>query len=45
MELYARDVPLCPLSYGPHIVVHGWHVRNVELTTSGMPKLALVELD
>jgi ABC-type transport system substrate-binding protein len=45
MELVARDVPLVPLCYGPHIVVHGWHVRNVELTASGMPRLALVELD
>lgn len=45
MELVARDAPLCPLCYGPHIVVHGWHVSNVELTASGMPRLALVELE
>lgn len=45
MELVTRDAPLCPLCYGPHIVVHGWHVSNVELTASGMPRLALVELE
>lgn len=45
MELVTRDAALCPLSYGAHIVVHGWHLRNVELTASGVPRLALVELD
>jgi ABC-type transport system substrate-binding protein len=45
MELVTRQAPLAPLCYGPHIVVHGWHLRSVELTASGMPRLALVELD
>lgn len=45
MELVTRDAPLCPLCYGPHIVVHGWHVRNVQLTAAGMPRLDRVELD
>jgi ABC-type transport system substrate-binding protein len=45
MDVCIRDAPLCPLSYGAHIVVHGWHVRNVELSASGMPRLELVELE
>jgi len=45
MDVCIRDAPLSPLCYGAHIVVHGWHVSNVELTASGMPRLSTVELE
>ncbi|MCA9649248.1 MAG: ABC transporter substrate-binding protein [Myxococcales bacterium] len=45
MDLVTRDVPLVPLFYGPNIVVHGWHVGNVQLTAVGMPRLELIEIE
>lgn len=45
MEQMAKDAPLCPLFHGANIVVHGWNVREVELTGAGIPRLDRVELD
>jgi len=45
MDIVVADAPVCPLFYGPNIVVHGWRVRDVELSATGMPKLEVVELD
>ncbi|MEM7160370.1 MAG: ABC transporter substrate-binding protein [Myxococcota bacterium] len=45
MDIVSDDVPMCPLFYGPNVVVHQWRVRNLEISATGMPKLAIVELD
>jgi ABC-type transport system substrate-binding protein len=47
-EIMARlheDIPLCPLFYGPSIVVHSWRLRDVELSNVGIPQLAEAKLD
>lgn len=45
MEVVTDEAPLCPLFYGPNIIVHGWHVRNIRVTAGGMPQLVDVVLD
>jgi ABC-type oligopeptide transport system substrate-binding subunit len=45
MQQLADDIPLCPLFYGPSIVVHSWRLREVELSNVGIPQLAEAQLD
>ncbi len=45
MQRLTDDIPLCPLFYGPSIVVHSWRLRDVELSNVGIPRLADAQLD
>lgn len=45
MQRLGEDIPLCPLFYGPSIVVHSWRLRDIELSNVGIPQLADAKID
>jgi ABC-type transport system substrate-binding protein len=45
MAQLSQDFVLCPLFYGPSIVVHAWRLRDIELSHVGIPQLADAAVD
>lgn len=45
MRIVADEVPALPLMHGPTVIVHAWRVKNVEISSVGVPHFAAFELD